>query len=124
MADHFPKEDRAEGVFVKVLFEKKGPLAYVTFNRPERLNACDGETYRLLTEILCEYRDDPALRVAILTGAGERAFCAGTDIKADDFPQLAVEPHKLPFALLAEIPKPFIAAINGHANGSGLEQAL
>src|SRR5262249_20653611 len=109
---------------MKVLFEKKGPLAYVTINRPERLNACDGETYRRLTEVWREFRDDPALRVGILTGAGDRAFCVGTDVKADDFARLGAELHNLPFALLAELGKPLIAAINGHANGSGLEQAL
>ena len=63
---------------MKVLFEKKGPLAYVTVNRPERLNACDFETYQLLTEVWSEFRDDPVLRVGILTGAGERAFCVGS----------------------------------------------
>ena len=65
----------------KVLFEKKGPIAYVTINRPERLNACDFETYGLLAEIWREFHDDPALRVGILTGVGERAFSAGSDVK-------------------------------------------
>lgn len=109
---------------MKVLFEKKGPLAYVTINRPERLNACDGETYRMLTEVWHEFHDDPALRVGILTGAGERAFCVGTDVKANDFARLSEEPHNLPFSLLSDLSKPIIAAINGHANGGGLEQAL
>jgi enoyl-CoA hydratase/carnithine racemase len=109
---------------MKVLFEKKGPLAYVTINRPERLNACDGETYRMLTEVWREFRDDSVLRVGILTGAGERAFCVGTDVKAHDFARLSAEPHNLPFSLLSDLGKPLIAAINGHANGSGLEQAL
>jgi enoyl-CoA hydratase/carnithine racemase len=109
---------------MKVLFEKKGPLAFVTINRPERLNACDGETYRRLTEVWGEFRDDPELRVGILTGAGDRAFCVGTDVKAADFHRLAEEPHNLPFSLLSTLAKPLIAAINGHANGSGLEQAL
>ncbi len=109
---------------MKVLFEKKGLVAYVTINRPERLNACDGETYRRLTEVWREFRDDPVLRVGILTGAGDRAFCVGTDVKAPDFARLSAQPHNLPFALLSELGKPLIAAINGHANGSGLEQAL
>ena len=109
---------------MKVLFETKGPVAYVTINRPERLNACDGETYRRLTEVWREFRDDPVLRVGILTGAGDRAFCVGTDVKAPDCARLSAAPHTLPFALLSELGKPLIAAVNGHANGSGLEQAL
>ena len=48
----------------KVLFEKKGPVAYVTINRPELLNACDFEAYGRLAQIWREFRDDPALRVA------------------------------------------------------------
>ena len=67
----------------EVLFEKSGPLARVTINRPERMNACDFETYRLLGEAWPEVDRDPEIRVAILTGAGERAFCAGSYIKSD-----------------------------------------
>jgi enoyl-CoA hydratase/carnithine racemase len=109
---------------MKVLFEKKGSIAYVTINRPERLNACDGETYRRLAEVWQEFRDDPAMRVAILTGAGERAFCAGSDIKSNYVEQRGEEPHNLLFPVLFDLYKPIIAAINGHANGGGLEQAL
>ena len=53
---------------MKVLFEKSNHIAYVTINRPERLNACDFETYARLAEIWTEFRDDSDLRVAILTG--------------------------------------------------------
>ncbi|MGH7985043.1 MAG: enoyl-CoA hydratase-related protein [Candidatus Binataceae bacterium] len=109
---------------MKVLFEKKGSIAYVTINRPERLNACDYETYARLGEIWIEFRDDPALRVAILTGTGERAFCAGSDIKANYVGRRDEEPHQTPFAIMFDLYKPIIAAINGHANGGGLEQAL
>jgi len=109
---------------MKVLFEKKGPVAYVTINRPERLNACDAETYQRLAEVWREFRDDPALRVAILTGAGERAFCAGSDIKSNYVERRGEEPHNMLFPVMFDLYKPIIAAINGHANGGGLEQAL
>lgn len=109
---------------MKVLFEKKGPIAYVTINRPERLNACDFETYGRLTEVWREFRDDPALRVGILTGAGDRAFCVGSDVKTNYVEKPVEEPQNKLFPLLLELYKPIIAAINGHANGGGLEQAL
>lgn len=109
---------------MKVLFEKKGPIAYVTINRPERLNACDFETYERLADVWQEFRDDPSLRVGILTGSGERAFCAGSDIKANFVERSAEEPRNTPFPLLFDLYKPIIAAINGHANGGGLEQIL
>jgi enoyl-CoA hydratase/carnithine racemase len=109
---------------MKVLFEKKGPVAYVTINRPERLNACDFETYETLARVWREFRDDPALLVAILTGSGERAFCAGSDIKANYVEKPGEEPQNDLFPLLLDLYKPIIAAINGHANGGGLEQAL
>jgi enoyl-CoA hydratase/carnithine racemase len=109
---------------MKVILEKKGPVAYVTINRPERLNACDFETYAQLAEIWREFREEPTLHVAILTGAGERAFCAGSDIKSNYVERPGEEPHNILFPAMRELYKPIIAAINGHANGGGLEQAL
>jgi enoyl-CoA hydratase/carnithine racemase len=109
---------------MKVLFEKRGSVAYVTINRPERLNACDFETYERLADVWREFRDDPSLRVGILTGSGERAFCAGSDIKANFVERSGEEPRNTPFPVLFDLYKPIIAAINGHANGGGLEQML
>jgi len=109
----------------KVIFEKRGAIALVTINRPEVLNACDYETYGRLAEVWAEFRDDPSLRVGILTGTGNRAFSAGSDVKANYVdPPTGGEPQAILFPLLLELEKPILAAINGHANGGGLEQAL
>lgn len=109
----------------KVLFEKRGGVALVTINRPERLNACDFETYGRLAEIWAEFRDDATLRVGILTGVGDRAFSAGSDVKSNYVSRPSgEEPQSELFPLMHELEKPLIAAINGHANGGGLEQAL
>ncbi len=108
----------------KVLFEKRGQVAYVTINRPERLNACDGETYAALATAWTQFQSDAELRVAILTGTGERAFCAGSDIRAESFGRADIPPGNGLFPVMNAMTKPIIAAINGHCNGGGLEQAL
>ena len=64
------------------IYEKRGRIAYVTINRPEVMNALHVEAHLELKEIWEDYRDDPEVWVAILTGAGERAFSAGNDLKA------------------------------------------
>ena len=121
----------------KVLYEKRGEVAYVTLNRPEAMNAIDLESHDLLWEVWQDFRDDPALRVAILTGAGDEAFCAGADLKTH-VPQWLGVPGMHPMAArgkirdglggltrgLHRIYKPIVAAVNGWALAGGFETAL
>jgi enoyl-CoA hydratase/carnithine racemase len=87
-------------------------------------NACDYESYGRLHEIWQEFQDDPELRVGILTGTRDRAFSAGSDVKANYVERPEDEPQAELFPLIHRLEKPLIAAINGHANGGDLEQAL
>src|SRR3989304_9995059 len=63
-----------------LLYEKRGAIAYITFNRPEPRNALDPETIVCLAEAWADFEEDPDLRVAIVTGAGDVAFSAGADL--------------------------------------------
>ena len=64
-----------------VIYEIKDRIAYVTINRPEAYNACDQPTYDRLAEVWTDFAHNDEAWVAILTGAGDKAFCAGSDIK-------------------------------------------
>ena len=119
----------------KVLYEKRDRIAYVTINRPEAKNAIDPEAHELLKEIWADFRDDEAVDLAILTGAGD-AFCAGADLKTFIPPR--IDPTGAPGTCgqvvddgfggltrgLHRIYKPVIAAVNGWALAGGLETAL
>lgn len=118
----------------KVLYEKRGPIAYVTLNRPEVKNAIDVDVHERLREIWTDFRDDPELRVAILTGTGD-AFCSGADLRThvpewkDVGPSLARDKLSDGFAGgitrgLHRLYKPIIAACNGWVLGGGLELAM
>ena len=104
-------------------------IALITINRPERLNAMDAEHYKLLSEAWCMVRDDPAVRVAIVTGAGERSFTTGADIKSFLTAPLGMSEMWLTQRdqLLnrgLEVWKPIIAAVNGYCLGGGVTLML
>jgi len=108
-----------------VLYERTGHVATITYNRPEVLNALNGEMRRGLNDAFGRFRDEEEAWVAIVTGAG-RAFCAGADLRdgagsTGDFPGSFWEkPTVNSFESGWEIYKPVIAAVNGHCLGYGL----
>ena len=119
--------------------DRKGRTLVLRMNRPDALNALDVESMIDLNAALRDFRDDPDLLVAVITGAGERAFCTGADLKRT-MPSDAgfAETYFLPYDQSVEsglyvraitiselgITKPLIAAVNGHALGGGAEIAL
>ncbi|WP_167606416.1 enoyl-CoA hydratase/isomerase family protein [Maribellus sediminis] len=106
----------------KVIVEKKGGIIYVKINRPDVLNACDGDTYNAIADAWEELENDPNLRVGIVSGEG-RAFCVGTDVKWVKSPEADGYVDRL-YPRMLNLTKPVIAAVHGHCNGGGLEQAL
>ena len=108
---------------------REGGVAVLTVNRPDALNAFDVDTLTALRDELLEAAEDAEVRVVVLTGAGEKAFAAGADIKymsgldveqAKEWGALGQEVGRL----LETMPKPTIAAVNGFALGGGCELAL
>jgi len=115
--------------FKYIIYEKSEGIATITLNRPEALNAFSKDVIDEVLAGLEDVRNDDSVRVVILTGAGEKAFSAGADIKAMigmnalKARQLSLMGERLCLAL-ENLEKPVIAAINGFALGGGLEVAM
>jgi crotonobetainyl-CoA hydratase len=119
--------------FEFVIYEKQGHVAEITNNRPQRLNALHPPSNAEFVEVWRDVDRDPQIRVAILTGAGDKAFSAGFDLKWADEHGFGAVGGAYPFGGLAFRPtdtdppvvrKPVIAAVNGIAFGGGMEIAL
>ncbi len=115
--------------FENLLYEKRGQVAYVTLNRPKVLNALNTPTWKDLRAAFEDVRDDPAVRGAILTGAGDKAFIAGADISelAQVTAASAEQSSRLGQSvldLIENLCKPVVAAVNGFALGGGCETAM
>ncbi len=115
-----------------VLFAQEDAAVILTLNRPEALNAFTPEVLDLLDAYLTRAEHAPDVRVLVLTGSGEKAFCVGADLKARQQELAGAEPSHDPFAARVQrvfghiegLSRPVIAAINGYALGGGLELAL
>lgn len=127
------------GADLPLIYEKSDGVAVLTFNRPKARNAISPEVACRLADALADFADDPDLRVAILTGTGDKAFCSGGDL-ALTLPlmtgarapenewdhRLLSEPEVMARSAMRdfELNKPIIAAINGHCMAGGMETVL
>jgi len=112
-----------------LLLEREDQIAILTLNRPQVMNSFNFEMLRALRDQVEALRFDPDVRVVIITGAGDRAFCAGADLKE----RTTLSPVQVKefiftirnlFTAIEQLPKPVIAAVNGIALGGGTELAL
>ncbi len=114
-----------------ILYRTDGPIAFITIDRPAVMNAIDPPTSAALSRVMEDFVADASLRVAILTGSGDKSFCAGAALsyrlKHPDYsPGRGKESFAQSFGGMVRslIPKPIIAAVNGYCLGGGLELLL
>jgi enoyl-CoA hydratase len=115
--------------FETVIYEKRGPVAHITLNRPLALNAYSVAMRDDLYEVLSAVKADDEVRVAVVKGAGDKAFCAGADLTEFLTAPSVAEARRIRgvrdlWKLFLNIPQPLIAALHGYVLGSGLEIAL
>lgn len=112
-----------------VLYEARERIAWIRLNRPRSLNAINGEMLDALNDAIDQFRADPELKAAVISGEGERAFSAGVDLRAYSARLAAGQPSQetlniIRFADPGYCPKPVVAAIRGWCIGMGLHLAL
>jgi len=115
--------------FQTLIYEKKDSIAYITLNRPKALNVYNIQMRDELYQVLGAVRDDPDVAVAILKGAGDKAFCAGADLTEFLTAPSPIIAHQVRWerdvwGLFLSLPQPVIAALHGYVLGDGIEMAL
>ncbi|MEM6498226.1 MAG: enoyl-CoA hydratase/isomerase family protein [Pseudomonadota bacterium] len=118
-----------------IIVEQQGGVWLIKINRPDRMNSLDFAAHDELVDTWLKFRDDDSARIAVLTGAGEKSFCAGADLKTYTIAFATTPPHEFRQKWVdgyglggitrgLHIDKPIIAAVNGFAISGGLEIAL
>jgi enoyl-CoA hydratase/carnithine racemase len=127
VADEFPPDVPYQPELV--LCEREGDLVWITINRPDVLNCLSFATLKRFRSLCAELRQDLSIRCILITGAGEKAFCAGADLKERKTMPLEVVPHFVRNirALMDDVeslPQPTVGVVNGFAFGGGTELLL
>jgi enoyl-CoA hydratase len=112
-----------------LLYGKKDGIGTVTLNRPDKLNALNSTVYKELYDVFGAIENDPEVRVVVLTGAGERAFCAGSDVaEMQNMGPIEIQKFMATIRKTSDfvyaLTKPTIAAVNGYALGGGCELSM